>query len=263
MGAGSSTTGPSTACRIPSVERDRRGRAWRVLGRHCGRPGTIAVWLHCARGRMTAVFAGLRRCTPIMCSPCGRIARASCGSARQTACLSSNDPTTEPSFHRVEPDPSTRAAQFGQVRALAEGRDGTLWIGTLSGLFRRLPDGRIVRDPTVRDAKEIRSLLADRHGRIWIGHDSGLSVVVPTPLSASPGPPLPTQAASSVCRADPDDVRLPMAPGEACRFETVARLPAMVRSLSEGSDGRVWIGTPGGLIEFDGKRFRATREGMG
>ena len=36
-----------------------------------------------------------------------------------------------------------------------------------------------------------------------------------------------------------------------------------VRSLSEGSDGRVWIGTPGGLIEFDGKRFRVYSERHG
>ena len=38
--------------------------------------------------------------------------------------------------------------------------------------------------------------------------------------------------------------------------DTIARLPILARSLSEGSDRRVWIGTSGSLIEFDGVRFR-------
>ncbi len=165
-------------------------------------------------------------------------------------------PDDEPSFRRVEPDPSNSSSPLGQVRALAEGPDRTLWIGTLSGLFRRLPDGQIVRDPTMRAAKAVRALLADRFGRIWVGHDSGLSVFVPMPSSTSAETPHSLPAATSVCNAGGSSP-LPTARGEACRFETLARLPAVVRSLSEGSDGRVWIGTPGGLVEFDGERFRA------
>ena len=36
-----------------------------------------------------------------------------------------------------------------------------------------------------------------------------------------------------------------------------------IRSLFEGSDGHVWISTPGGLIEFDGQAFRAFTERHG
>jgi ligand-binding sensor domain-containing protein len=39
--------------------------------------------------------------------------------------------------------------------------------------------------------------------------------------------------------------------------------PHIVRSLSEGADGRIWIGTSGGLIEFDGVAFRPYSEGHG
>jgi ligand-binding sensor domain-containing protein/signal transduction histidine kinase len=162
----------------------------------------------------------------------------------------------EPRFQRVLLDRATGSPQLGQVRALAESRDGTLWIGTLSGLFRRLPDGRIVRDRTVPNVREIRGLLADRAGRIWIGHDDGLSVVVPVPAAALPDTSASVRVAPTVCHAGSGDAGLPVAPGDICRFETIAQVPAVVRRLSESADGRVWIGTPGGLIEFDGARFR-------
>ena len=51
-------------------------------------------------------------------------------------------------------------------------------------------------------------------------------------------------------------IRFPTIPGEACRLDTIARLPILVHSLSEGSDRRVWIGTSSSLIEFDGVGFR-------
>jgi ligand-binding sensor domain-containing protein/signal transduction histidine kinase len=169
----------------------------------------------------------------------------------------------EPSFQRVQPDRSTGSPRLGQVRALAESRDGTLWVGTLSGLFRRLPDGRLVRDRTVPNVNATRALLVDRIGRVWIGHDSGVSVVIPLPSAAWSDTPSSFRAAPTVCRAGSGDVRLPVAPGDTCRFDTIAGLPAVVRSLSEGADGRVWIGTPGGLVEFDGARFRAYLKGHG
>ena len=51
-----------------------------------------------------------------------------------------------------------------------------------------------------------------------------------------------------------------MSRGEACRFETLVQSPDIVRSLSEGAEGRVWIGTSGGLIEFTGEVFRRYSE---
>jgi ligand-binding sensor domain-containing protein/signal transduction histidine kinase len=169
-------------------------------------------------------------------------------------------PLGEPSFRRVEPDLADSSSQFRQVQALAEGPDRALWIGTSSGLFRRLPDGRVSREYTV-PAGDVRRLLVDRLGRVWVGHDYGLSLVVPT-ASASPRTPS-TATPLRPCRAAPRDISLPKSPGEACRFETLVQSPDVVRSLSEGADGRVWIGTNGGLIEFDGEVFRAYSERHG
>ena len=165
-------------------------------------------------------------------------------------------PNGQPTFRRVDLNSATSPTQVRQVRALAEGGDGSIWIGTPSGLFRRLPDGRVIGDPTVRAGEEVRSLLVDRSGRLWIGHDTGLSVAIPGPAGSARKSPF-IYAAPPVCGGGPNEVRFPTSPGEACRLDTIARVPVLARSLSEGSDGRVWIGTPSSLIEFDGVRFRA------
>jgi len=93
-------------------------------------------------------------------------------------------PLVEPRFRRVDPDPPF--APFGPVEGLAEGADGTLWIGTSSGLFRRLPSGRVVREPIFNSTEEIGRLAVDRAGRIWASSGSGLSVGWPAPAGSPP-----------------------------------------------------------------------------
>ena len=207
---------------------------------------------------LTAYLAGLRRGN----QPCVRLEK---GSRRPDVDRHGRRPvrpratrSASRSFRRVEPDPSTGPSPFGQVRALAEGPDGALWIGTLSGLFRRLPDGRIIREHTVAAAEEIRTLLVDRLGRIWIGHDRGLSLVVSRGTSAITGDV--AVDSRGICRSVVPLHMMSASPWHLAKPVDSRRsrgLPAIVRSLSEGSDGRVWIGTTGGLIEFDGERFRA------
>lgn len=65
-----------------------------------------------------------------------------------------------------------------QVRAIVETRNGDLWIGTSSGLFRRRADGRIdrfdERDGLPRNF--VVALHEGRDGRLWIGTSNGLAV---------------------------------------------------------------------------------------
>ena len=65
-----------------------------------------------------------------------------------------------------------------QVRAIVEARNGDLWIGTSSGLFRRRADGRIDRfdesDGLPRNF--VVALHEARDGRLWIGTSNGLAV---------------------------------------------------------------------------------------
>ena len=172
-----------------------------------------------------------------------------------------DQPLGEPRFRRLEPDPSTGG--FPPVEAIAEGPDGTLWIGTRSGLFRRLPDGRIVPDRSVPADAEISRMLVDRSGRIWTSSGSGLNLTMPAAPAASSMAPSPLPGAPRHCQAGPPVSVLPAAPGEACRFETIVGLTLTIRNFFEGSDGHVWISTPGGLIEFDGRAFHAFTERHG
>ncbi|MGU3390735.1 sensor histidine kinase [Sphingomonas sp. M1A8_2b] len=64
----------------------------------------------------------------------------------------------------------------GNIRAIAQGRDGYLWLGTATGVYRF--DGivfeRIVPvDQDPRRSPQVTALLAARNGDIWVGYDFG------------------------------------------------------------------------------------------
>lgn len=73
------------------------------------------------------------------------------------------------------------------VSALAQDREGRLWIGTGAGLVRH--DGYSFRSQTTGEAGHsghglgfVRSMLMARDGRLWVGTESdGLAVLDPAP----------------------------------------------------------------------------------
>lgn len=74
------------------------------------------------------------------------------------------------------------ATQLGNVdvRALARADDGTLWIGTGDGLFRRAPDGTITPF-TLADGLPLNRVnaLAVSGDRVFVGTDVGLAIAGP------------------------------------------------------------------------------------
>lgn len=115
-----------------------------------------------------------------------------------------------------------------QVRALLTSRDGSLWIGTIAGLARRHPDGRLehIRDEALPRNGVVRSLHEDARGGLWIGTANGAAYRAPDGriihYDRHSTPPLPVESAFDFL-ADPD--------------------------------GTVWIGSDGGLIRFRDGRF--------
>jgi ligand-binding sensor domain-containing protein/signal transduction histidine kinase len=129
---------------------------------------------------------------------------------------------------------TTREGLAGDtVRAIAEARDGTLWVGTQNGLSR-LQAGtfRTLTESDGLASSFIRTVHAASDGTLWVGTSRGLN-------------------------------RL--------RGETVETFTArtglihdVVTSLCEDRQGRIWIGTSGGLSVYENGRVHGytTRDGL-
>ena len=153
------------------------------------------------------------------------------------------------------------------MRALVEDREGSLWLGTRLGLVRRLADGRTQRTParsrSTRDDDRINGLLIDRGGRLWVAHSNqGVFVVMPTraPRELLPrGEPLVEAAARGGPALDSEGrLRLPVHPGEVRHLTDADGLAHYFarHGILQTRDGRIWIGTFGGVTVVEGGRFR-------
>jgi ligand-binding sensor domain-containing protein len=113
----------------------------------------------------------------------------------------------------------------GAVQALAQTKDGFLWLGTSNGLLRF--DGvwfeRYRRERGSFASVSVRSLLATPDGGLWIGYTNG--------------------GASFLNR------------GRVYNYGENDGMPTGgVRDFAEDADGTIWASTVGGLARFDGHR---------
>lgn len=164
----------------------------------------------------------------------------------------------------------------GVVTALAEDREGRIWIGTTRGLVRY--DGyefvNHLADPArpgAPAANLVRSLLLASDGRLWIGYDGGVlsihdprrgdfrNLELPSPVAGAAslaalaeGPDGSIYAGTrgaGVFRIDPRTAvsgRLLGAAAEA------SALGSVVYALVATPDGGVWIGSGEGLLHWSG-----------
>jgi ligand-binding sensor domain-containing protein/signal transduction histidine kinase len=105
------------------------------------------------------------------------------------------------------------------VRAVAEDRSGTIWVGTNNGLFQVVGD-RVVRldgTPTL-PAIAVNAFRQDSAGRLWIG-------------------------GSRLLTLNAGIFQEHVLPGELTRNR--------VKSILETRDGVIWVGTVSGLYRFD------------
>jgi signal transduction histidine kinase/ligand-binding sensor domain-containing protein/ActR/RegA family two-component response regulator len=166
----------------------------------------------------------------------------------------------------------------GTVRALAEGRDGSLWIGTERGL-NRFKDGRF-STYTTKDglpSDQVRAICEDRQGRLWVGTMGGLSVYekgvfTSTPTGNASGAKE-TKPVLAIIESRDGSVWVGLDGAGLSRLQdgvtTVYTKPQglssnFVQSLLEDRDGNLWIGTrDGGLNRFADGRFSSYSEDEG
>jgi ligand-binding sensor domain-containing protein len=147
------------------------------------------------------------------------------------------------------------------ILKMSKDADGSFWVLTKLGIFRSLPDRRIIYyDGQIAASGSSFSFIEDANKNIWLTRPNGLFIIKPEPLESLTD--LTTfsvrdMVGDAVVRETARGVTsLPETSGEIINYknfdETAAVLP---KYLYKSSDGHVWITTTQSLIEFDGKRF--------
>jgi ligand-binding sensor domain-containing protein/signal transduction histidine kinase len=132
-------------------------------------------------------------------------------------------------LHALELDGSTTWQQPG---CFAEDRRGTVWVGFLQGDLRRVEGDRLVQVPLPASTKagSIPAMACDRAGRLWLATGE-----------------------AGVWRIDDPSANPP-------RIRVYGRESGLVtdrvRTLCEGSDGRMYAGTSAGVAIIDPKTDR-------
>lgn len=155
------------------------------------------------------------------------------------------------------------------------GPDDSLWLNTTAGLFRRLPDGRVIyyqfesSPASATQGLLDIGMLLDQAGRVWFARGLGLDIFQPEPVSllAGVGPftvrriPL----SPSVPARTEQPIALPSRPGESLHLTAGDFLvKAQTKRFFQSSDGHIWLTTERELLEFDGTAFHrsAVEQGL-
>lgn len=150
------------------------------------------------------------------------------------------------------------AGEAQNISHVLEGRDGSLWLVTGSGLVRRAPDGRVALHRMTSGSPMspfLTGIFEDADGRIWAGSRRGFYVLRPRPLSdpAAFDPPPLVDSALRPRRFAP-----PAEPGSVVAFVPQGVFDSdLIFNIFQTSDGRVWLTNDGGLSVFDGRELRS------
>ncbi|MEG3086871.1 sensor histidine kinase [Sphingomonas sp. PB4P5] len=123
----------------------------------------------------------------------------------------------------------------GAVNALAQGRDGFLWVGTSEGLFRfdGLSFAPVLPDRQIGDRSSVTAVLVARDGSVWVGY-----------------------AAGGIARYS----------GGVLRDTNLPRPTEFVQKLRQGRDGAIWglLGrSDHQLVRFVGGKWEEVGSGWG
>ena len=188
------------------------------------------------------------------------------------------------SLQRVWPQAGTAEAA-SQVRAIAEGPDGSLWLSIADAGLRRFDPqtgaARALRqderDPAGLPEDMVNALMVDRSGLLWAGTQfSGLAIAAargaPFPYIdlRSPGTAAHGPVASGSVRSivqdragflwiGTDDGRLLRVDAAGMPQDMTgllasaggAAVSGRITGMVRGADGRLWLGGPAGLFELD------------
>jgi signal transduction histidine kinase/ligand-binding sensor domain-containing protein len=170
---------------------------------------------------------------------------------------------------RIERVPLVDTARYAVVTALAEDRDGGLWIGTQGAGLYRYDAGRLTQltaTQRVLTNDDVLCAYVDAQGNVWVGTRHGLNrfhTVELSPLTERNGSPTGAPGAIAIDRSG----ALWMAPrtrglyrrADADRGAFVSMRPAdLVSSIAVAADSSVWIGRrDSGVVRYRAGSWRA------
>jgi ligand-binding sensor domain-containing protein/signal transduction histidine kinase len=161
------------------------------------------------------------------------------------------------------------------VNVIFERRDGSIWVGTATGLTR-LNNGSATtygrREGLSSDA--IRSLLEDRDGNLWIATGEGLNQLQAGGMDFFPMPPgLPNDAVRCICQDRGGRIWIGSNNGmlwygsywkQFFAYNTRYGLSdPFVSAICEDREGNLWVGTYSGLNRFREGRFLSQLDNEG
>jgi signal transduction histidine kinase/ligand-binding sensor domain-containing protein len=158
-----------------------------------------------------------------------------------------------------------QALTSNSIFALTFAKDGSLWAGTEGGGLLRLRSGGV----KVYSAREgltdgfVRKVFEDRRGRLWVGTDDGLFVMEGERLRRVDQGAIAPMAVHSITEDHTDRIWVGGSRLIALEPDGTERefsLPGAysqnrVKSLLETRDGRLWVGTVGGLQYLEKGQF--------
>jgi PAS domain S-box-containing protein len=222
---------------VSSFLEDDRGRLW---------VGTSGGWLHEFEPRSGTFrrhrFPGAHAHTAVLSLAQDRRGRIWAGTYRDG--LGEFDPERGTfTVHDPRPD-AARASVADSIWAIKEAGDGTLWLGTNTGLVQFDPERRraVLHHETATPGglsyTGVRALLHDREGNLWVGTLGGLNVLL---------------RGQGVVRYRHEDSN----PDSLSRNAVLA--------LHEDGQGRIWAGTMGGgvnVLDQASGKFKAYFRGL-
>src|ERR1043165_47047 len=153
-------------------------------------------------------------------------------------------------FELIDLDPKRKFRFSKNIGALCEAKNGMLWIGTLSGVFRYNPNTKRIAHYTDKNGLPglvTTGILEDDHGNIWIGTTSGLAKLGKEAGSLSP------DSLKNGFEGNHDLFK---------KYFTADGLPTnnfSGASALKTSDGTLYFGTVAGLVSFHPDEVRENK----